>query len=390
MGPRGRDRLPRGHLERADRGRLRLHRRPGRAARPRRGRDHASPRGCRSRSTAATVTPLRGSSPSSTSGPARRASAGSTWSRTGWSASRAARSTRRPGAIALITAHQELENVTVERDLARFKRQVDQRWGELVYDGLWFSPLKRALDAFIDEAAAARHRRGPADAARRPGGGHRPAQRGLAVRLRPGHLRRRATRSTSRLAKGFVELWGLPSRIAACATPRTLTRLWRADPRPGMMARVERTQGGRRCPRAHADPAVGRPVRRRPGRGAGPAVGQRPVRLAARPVRPARLAGARPGAAPGRPARRGELGRHARRAGRPRGGVPAGDVPADRRRRGRAHRAGARPAGAARHARRQAARRPQSATTRSPPTCGSTCATTPGASSPGWSSWQTR
>lgn len=44
-----------------------------------------------------------------------------------------------PGAITLITAHQELENVTVERELARFKRWVDQRWGELVYDGLWFS-----------------------------------------------------------------------------------------------------------------------------------------------------------------------------------------------------------------------------------------------------------
>ncbi len=56
-----------------------------------------------------------------------------------------------PGAIALITAHQELENVTVERDLARFKKHVDQRWGELVYDGLWFSPLKQSLDAFIDD-----------------------------------------------------------------------------------------------------------------------------------------------------------------------------------------------------------------------------------------------
>ena len=61
-----------------------------------------------------------------------------------------------PGAIALITAHQELENVTVERDLARFKRTVEQRWGELVYDGLWFSPLKRALDGFLDEANDAR------------------------------------------------------------------------------------------------------------------------------------------------------------------------------------------------------------------------------------------
>ncbi|KIH97441.1 argininosuccinate synthase [Streptomonospora alba] len=57
-----------------------------------------------------------------------------------------------PGAIALIAAHQELESVTVERDLARFKRGVDQRWGELVYDGLWFSPLKEALDGFIAEA----------------------------------------------------------------------------------------------------------------------------------------------------------------------------------------------------------------------------------------------
>ena len=42
--------------------------------------------------------------------------------------------------------------MTVERDLARFKRGVEQRWGELVYDGLWFSPLRHALDAFIDDA----------------------------------------------------------------------------------------------------------------------------------------------------------------------------------------------------------------------------------------------
>ncbi|MBF6479985.1 argininosuccinate synthase, partial [Nocardia cyriacigeorgica] len=56
-----------------------------------------------------------------------------------------------PGAIALIAAHQELEAVTIERELGRYKRQVEQRWGELVYDGLWFSPLKRALDAFVGE-----------------------------------------------------------------------------------------------------------------------------------------------------------------------------------------------------------------------------------------------
>ena len=54
-----------------------------------------------------------------------------------------------PGAMALMTAHQELERVTMDREQARFKKQVADRWGELVYEGQWFSPLKRSLDAFI-------------------------------------------------------------------------------------------------------------------------------------------------------------------------------------------------------------------------------------------------
>ena len=56
-----------------------------------------------------------------------------------------------PGAMTLIAAHQELENITLEREQARFKRTVDQRWTELVYDGQWFSELKGSLDAFIDD-----------------------------------------------------------------------------------------------------------------------------------------------------------------------------------------------------------------------------------------------
>lgn len=56
-----------------------------------------------------------------------------------------------PGAVVLIAAHEELENVTLEREQARFKKRVDLRWGELIYDGQWFSPLKRSLDAFIDD-----------------------------------------------------------------------------------------------------------------------------------------------------------------------------------------------------------------------------------------------
>jgi argininosuccinate synthase len=119
-----------------------------------------------------------------------------------------------PGAIALITAHQELENVTVERDLARFKRQVEQRWSELVYDGLWFSPLKDALDTFI--AKTQEHVSGE-----------------IRLTLHSGRAvvtGRRSERSLydfnlatydegdtfdQSLAKGFVQLWGLPSKIAA-------------------------------------------------------------------------------------------------------------------------------------------------------------------------------
>ncbi len=55
-----------------------------------------------------------------------------------------------PGAMILIKAHEAIEDVTLERELARYKRLVDARWSEEVYDGLWFGPLKRSLDAFIE------------------------------------------------------------------------------------------------------------------------------------------------------------------------------------------------------------------------------------------------
>jgi argininosuccinate synthase len=119
-----------------------------------------------------------------------------------------------PGAIALITAHQELENVTVERDLARFKKSVDQRWGELVYDGLWFSPLKRALDGFLADANA--HVSGDVRLTLHAGKavvtGRRSDQSLYDYEM--------ATYDSGdlfdqSLAKGFIELWGLPSKMAA-------------------------------------------------------------------------------------------------------------------------------------------------------------------------------
>src|SRR4051794_722965 len=119
-----------------------------------------------------------------------------------------------PGAVALIEAHRQLEDLTVERDLARFKRQVEQRWAELVYDGLWFSPLKRALDSFVDEAS--RHVSGDIRMVLHTG------RAVVTGRRSPGSLYdyNLATYDADdtfdqSLAKGFVELWGLPTRIAA-------------------------------------------------------------------------------------------------------------------------------------------------------------------------------
>jgi argininosuccinate synthase len=124
-----------------------------------------------------------------------------------------------PGAIALITAHQELENVTVERDLARFKRGVDQRWGELVYDGLWYSPLKSALDGFID--VSQRHVSGDVRLTLHGGRAVVTGRRSEAslydfslATYDEGDM------FDQSLARGFVELWGLPSRLAAARDAR--------------------------------------------------------------------------------------------------------------------------------------------------------------------------
>src|SRR4029079_14752580 len=56
-----------------------------------------------------------------------------------------------PAAIALITAHSALEDVVLTKDEARIKRPLEQRWTELGYQGLWFSPGREAIDAFVDK-----------------------------------------------------------------------------------------------------------------------------------------------------------------------------------------------------------------------------------------------
>ena len=59
-----------------------------------------------------------------------------------------------PAAIALIEAHRALEDLVLTKDELRCKRGLETRWTELVYEGLWFSPLREAIDAFVDVTQA--------------------------------------------------------------------------------------------------------------------------------------------------------------------------------------------------------------------------------------------
>ena len=56
-----------------------------------------------------------------------------------------------PGGTVLYAAHKELEEITLDKDTLHFKYTISQKYGELVYDGLWFTTMREALDAFVDK-----------------------------------------------------------------------------------------------------------------------------------------------------------------------------------------------------------------------------------------------
>src|SRR5918998_4261345 len=116
-----------------------------------------------------------------------------------------------PAALAIVQAHQELETMTLTKDVLRFKASVEQRYAELTYDGLWFTPLKAALDAFIIEtqrtvtgAVRLRLYKGSSTVV------GRTAPRALYSK----ELATYDPNSTfdEGAAAGFIALWGLPAR----------------------------------------------------------------------------------------------------------------------------------------------------------------------------------
>ncbi|MCT0199196.1 argininosuccinate synthase [Synechococcus sp. CS-1325] len=121
-----------------------------------------------------------------------------------------------PGLLLLIRAHQELESLTLAADVLRYKRQVEASWADLVYQGLWFGPLKSALDGFIEATQAT-------------------VNGTVRIRLHKGnatvigrassdslYVPTMATyggddRFDHRAAEGFIYVWGLPARLWAAS-----------------------------------------------------------------------------------------------------------------------------------------------------------------------------
>ena len=120
-----------------------------------------------------------------------------------------------PGALALIAAHRDLEDLTLERELAHEKAGLERRWAELCYYGLWFGPLHASLRAFM--AASQERVTGEVRLAFYKGSCRVVGRRSDVALYDHGLATydERADRFDQRLAEGFVSLWSLPLKVWA-------------------------------------------------------------------------------------------------------------------------------------------------------------------------------
>jgi argininosuccinate synthase len=119
-----------------------------------------------------------------------------------------------PAALLLIHAHKELEHLTLTREVLQYKSMIELEYSKLIYNGLWFSPLKQALDAFINET-------------------QQKVTGDVRVKMFKGHFQAVGRRSANSLyrhdlatysagdafdhkaAVGFISLWGMPTTVYA-------------------------------------------------------------------------------------------------------------------------------------------------------------------------------
>ena len=129
-----------------------------------------------------------------------------------------------PGALALIEAHRALEALVLPRDLLSFKAGIDRRFGELVYEGLWFSPLREALAGFLrstQEVVTG------SVTLRLHQGSVRAVGRSSEYSLLSHELATYGHGSSfpQELAVGFIHLYGLPNQLAHARAVAARARL---------------------------------------------------------------------------------------------------------------------------------------------------------------------
>jgi argininosuccinate synthase len=117
-----------------------------------------------------------------------------------------------PGALILINAHKELEFLTLPREVSQYKAQIDQQMAKIIYDGLWYSPLKPAIDAFVNETQKAVN---GTIRVKLHKGNHF-----VVGRKSPNSLYNEELATYSKgdafdhnAAVGFIKLWGLPTKV---------------------------------------------------------------------------------------------------------------------------------------------------------------------------------
>lgn len=132
-----------------------------------------------------------------------------------------------PAGLVLVHAHKELETLTLSREVAQFKAGIELEYSKLIYNGLWFSPLKQALDAFVNETQ--KHVTGDVRIKLYKGNFQ------AVGRKSPYSLYRHdlATYSTGdafnhQAAVGFIQLWGMPTTVYADLHGTTVS----AEPAP--------------------------------------------------------------------------------------------------------------------------------------------------------------
>jgi len=118
-----------------------------------------------------------------------------------------------PAALAIIESHKDLEKMVLTNHELRFKALVEECWSWLTYSGLWYDPLRRDLDRFIDET---QKRVNGKVKLRMHNGSLRVTGRESKYSLYKNDVSTYSNASSfdQAMAKGFVELWGLQTIMA--------------------------------------------------------------------------------------------------------------------------------------------------------------------------------